>query len=260
MTEGNHQQPEDLLDAYADGLLTTEQRETVEQALLARPELKRQLHRQRAIDDALRRRLTPPPAHQLQAVLEQAGTAAPGPAKAPGPARAPWRLMARRLAVAAALAAGAFGAWQIWSFMQPRLPGYQPMPWRTLAAIYQDEITSGFEPDWVCKDDQEFSDTFDDLYGQRLLLEPLPQGVAALGLAYGNSISQRTIYLLAEAANEPIVVFIDRAERDAGQSIESDTGLHLFERRVGDLILYELSPFAEPRLLDSFYDPDAIGH
>ena len=253
MTEGSHQQPEDLLDAYADGLLTGEQRETVEQALPARPQLERQLHHQQAIDDALRRRLTPPPAHELQAVLEQAGTAAPGPA------RAPWRLMARRLAVAAALAAGAFGAWQIWSFMQPRPPGYQPMPWRTLAAIYQDEITSGFEPDWVCKDDQEFSDTFDDLYRQPLLLEPLPEGVAALGLAYGNSISQRTIYLLAEAANQPIVVFIDRAERDAGQSIESDTGLHLFERRVGDLILYELSPFTEPRLLDSFYDPDAIG-
>ncbi len=254
MTEGNHQQPEDLLDAYADGLLTGEQRETVEQALLARPQLERQLHHQQAIDDALRRRMTPPPAHVLQTVLDQAGTAAPGPA------RSPWRLMARRLAVAAALAAGAFGAWQIWSFMQPRPPGYQQMPWRTLAAIYHDEITSGFEPDWVCKDDQEFSDTFDDLYRQRLLLEPLPEGVAALGLAYGNSISQRTIYLLAEAANEPIVVFIDRAERDAGQSIESDTGLHLFERRVGDLILYELSPFAEPRLLDSFYDPDAIGH
>ena len=30
--------------------------------------------------------------------------------------------------------------------------------------------------------------------------------------------------------------------------------------RLADLILYELSPFAEPRLLDSFYDPDAIGH
>ncbi len=253
MTEASHQQLGDLLDAYADGLMTGEQRETVEQAILARPELERQLHHQRAIDDALRRRLTPPPAHELQAVLEQAGTAAPGPA------RAPWRLMARRLAVAAALAAGTFGAWQIWSFMQPRLPGYQPMPWRSLVAIYQDEITSGFEPDWVCKDDQEFSDTFEDLYRQRLLLEPLPEGVAALGLAYGNSISQRTIYLLAEAANEPIVVFIDRAERDAGQSIESDTGLHLFERRVGDLILYELSPFAEPRLLDSFYDPNAIG-
>ncbi len=253
MTEASHQQLGDLLDAYADGLMTGEQRETVEQALLARPQLERQLHHQRAIDDALRRRLTPPPADELQAVLEQAGTAAPGPAWAP------WRLMARRLAVAAALAAGVFGAWQIWSFMQPRPPGYQEMPWRSLAAIYQDEITSGFEPDWVCKDDREFSDTFFDLYRQRLLLEPLPEGVAALGLAYGNSISQRTTYLLAEAENQPIVVFIDRAERDAGQSIESDTGLHLFERRVGDLILYELSPFAEPRLLDSFYDPDAIG-
>ncbi len=133
------------------------------------------------------------------------------------------------------------------------------MAWRSLAAIYQDEITSGFEPAWVCKDDQEFSDTFFDLYRQRLLLKPLPEGVAALGLAYGNSISQRTTYLLAEAENEPIVVFIDRAERDAGQSIESDTGLHLFERRIGDLILYELSPFTEPRLLESFYDPAAIG-
>ncbi|MHC4447080.1 MAG: anti-sigma factor family protein, partial [Planctomycetota bacterium] len=141
MTEGSHQQPQELLDAYADGLLTGEQHETVEQALLARPELQRQLHHQQAINGALQRRLTPPPARELQALLEDAEKAS---ADGPGPARSSWRLMTRRLAVAAALAAGAFGAWQIWSFLQPRPPGYPPMPWRSLAAIYQDEITSGF--------------------------------------------------------------------------------------------------------------------
>ena len=56
---------------------------------------------------------------------------------------------------------------------------------------------------------------------------------------------------------EPVIVFIDRVERDSGQTVDETSGLNLFNRRLGLLVLYELSPLEKPALLELFYDPNA---
>ncbi len=108
----------------------------------------------------------------------------------------------------------------------------------------------------MCENDEEFADSFFKSYRQRLLLAQLPDRVSALGLAYCNSITLKTTYLLATVEGEPVIVFVDRGDRDAGQTLSSGSDLHLYSRHVGSLVLYELSPLDQPRLLDHFYDPD----
>ncbi len=249
MTESSRPQPEHTLEAYLDGLLEGPDREAFERRIEEQPDLQAAVRQHRAVDSALKRVIGPPPV----ARLDPAGDAA-GPARAP--ATGGWRLAVKRLAVAAALAGGVFGAWQIYSVLSPDAGGYQPMAWRSLETVYRNEIESGFEPSWVCENDEEFRQSFSKSHGQPLLLAQLPDRVSALGLAYCNSITLKTTYLLATVEGEPVIVFVDRRDRDPGQTLSPGSDLHLYSRHVGSLVLYELSPLDQPRLLDHFYDPD----
>ena len=76
-----------------------------------------------------------------------------------------------------------------------------------------------------------------------------------MGLAYPNTITPRTIALLARVHSEEVVVFVDRVRADPGQSLPQGSGLNLHRRRVGKLVLYELSRLDRPFLLDLFYQP-----
>ena len=182
MTESSRPQPEQTLEAYLDGLLEGPEREACEGRIGKQPDLQAAVRQHRAIDSALKRVIGPPP----QVRLNRAPDAA-GPARSP--ATGGWRLAVKRLAVAAALTGGVFGAWQIYSVLRPDSGGYQPMAWRNLETVYRDEIESGFEPSWVCENDEEFRQSFSKSHGQPLLLAQLPDRVSALGLAYCNSIT-----------------------------------------------------------------------
>jgi hypothetical protein len=95
--------------------------------------------------------------------------------------------------------------------------------------------------------------------GQALLLLPPPPGVAWAGLDYCNSISPRTMFVLAWVKGEKVIVFADQAESDKGQTLPLESGLHLFRRHVGNLVLYECTPLDQPLVLDQFYIPDTLG-
>ena len=45
------------------------------------------------------------------------------------------------------------------------------------------------------------------------------------------------------------------ASADSQPKLPKDSGLHLFRRELGGLVLYELSPLAEPQLLTLFIIP-----
>lgn len=247
---------EDLIDAYLDELLSDADRKAFERELDRQHDLRSAVEHQQAIDAALKRLVSPPSEEQLKLIADRADEA--------GRRRISlsrgWRVAARRLAVAAALAGGTFGAWQIWDFVRPGARSTSPyvqQPWRSFEAVYRDKIADGFQPAWICKDDKEFADSFWAVHRQRLLLRELPQGTKALGLAYCHSITPRTSYLLAQAHGERLIVFVDRIERDTQQP--APAGLHLFRRQIGKLVLYELSPLDEAALLHRFYDPDADG-
>jgi hypothetical protein len=121
--------------------------------------------------------------------------------------------------------------------------------------VYGDTVAAGFEPAWVCADDREFALTFKSLHHQGLLLADPPPQIETLGLLYCNSITHRTIGVLFRVDGKPVIVFVDQVERDAVQP-RPFVGLNVFRRQIGRLVLYELSPLAEPSVLPLFYDPD----
>ncbi len=242
------------LDAYMDGVLTGAESSAFENRLVGDPELRAELLRHRRIEDALRQyfAVRVPSAKRVMARLQTASE--PGRAARPiGPVA---KSVSRRLAVAAVLALGVIGVWRIWGFFQPKPPGEYPhRVQKPMHKAYWDKVASGFAPDWVCKTDEEFASTFERRFGQPLLLASVPEGISAVGLAYPNTITPRTIALLARVHGEEVVVFVDRLRADPGQSLPQGSGLNLHRRRVGKLVLYELSRLDRPFLLELFYQP-----
>ncbi len=202
------------------------------------------------LDERLRRLMQPPSQEHLAKIAErailQAALTPPRPRRRVG-----------RLAVAAAVAGGLVGVWLIAQNLVPARPregAYQAQPWRAMQTVYRDLVNEGFQPLWVCKDDQEFADSFRSVYHQALLLAEIPPHTTTLGLSYCNSLTARTTCLLATAGGEPVVVFVDRIERDQPQT--APEGLYLHRRQIGRLVLYELSPLEEPAVLPWFFNPD----
>jgi hypothetical protein len=260
MTYAAHSQPEALLDLYLDGLMNEDQRTAFERELTNAPALREEVSRQREIDASLGRTMAPPSPQRLRDLLNAAHRTGTTDRSGRGARRTPDRLLLRRaLAVAASVMLCVLGGWMIWTALGfgPRTPDpYAPQPWRSMQTVYEDRIEAGFRPDWVCRTDDEFQDTFRRQLGQRLLVGELPDGVAMIGLAYSNTISPWTISMLGEAEGRRLIVFIDRAEEDLGPSVPEESNLHVFRRELGELVLYELSPLDEPRFLQHFYDPD----
>jgi hypothetical protein len=234
-----------LLERYLDGTLDDSGRARVEALLDESPELRSRMRRLRDADLALRRLMSPPPAERLAGIARRAvadhARAAPRS-----------RTLTRRLAVAAAIGAAALGAWLSWNGVASRLRRqYQPPPWRSMAAIYRDEVAAALRPQWRCETDEQFAQTFATRLGQRLLMKPPPPGVETLGLSYAHCLGPGTVYLLARVGGEPVLVFVDRLERDRPQEAPAPP-LHLGRRTVGRLVIYELSPHAQPLLLPLF--------
>ncbi len=246
------------LDAYLDGILRPPEREAFVQRLSREPSLRAGVERQGMIDDSLKRLFMPPSnvqgAQERRAALidsaQVAGSAAPSAAKRR------WSPYAR-LAIAAVVALGTVSVWLNRDLLLPTrgVDPYAPQPWRSPAVAYQFEVDRGFSPDWVCETDRQFRAAFQRRFRRPLLLGELPEGVAALGLAYRNVITPRTVVLLARVRETDVLVLVDRADADSGQSIAPSSDLHLHRRLLGGLVLYELSPFDEPHVLRHFFVP-----
>jgi hypothetical protein len=71
------------------------------------------------------------------------------------------------------------------------------------------------------------------------------------GLAYLGGMSPHTTAMLARVDQSPVLVFVDRLERDQPQAMpEPSSGLRLFRKQLGELVLYELTPLTAPRVMD----------
>jgi hypothetical protein len=246
---------EQLLDAYVDGLLTASEREAFERRAGQDAVLRRELDTQRTIDGLLRGGFAPPSADRVVAQIELAAQSQRVVARFSWSGTSP----ARRVAIAAVLALGVLGIWRIWDFVESQRPGkYPARVGKPMHETYADVLAKGFRPDWVCKTDREFAETFKRRLGQPLLLAKLPEGVQAFGLWYPSTITPRTVGLLAKAGDAEILVFADRTKADKAQSLPPASGLHLFRREIDGIVLYELSPLTEAHLLDAFYIPDRL--
>lgn len=248
----------DQLDLYLDGLLPAAERQAFERRLAADPGLAALVQRQRDIDTAIRQRFAPP---DFDRVISPALASAQSNGWAPmlkvTPRHAPAGRNRRRfLAVAALIGVAALGIWRFSGFFDPVDDRYAPQPWRSLETVYRDKVATGFQVDWECKDDAEFSGTFRKRLGQHLLLAQLPPDVQSLGLAYCNSITPSTVFLLTRVDGREVIVFADRLSEDKPQPPTSPD-LKLFRRELDTVVLYELTPHQEPRVLPHFYNPRA---
>ena len=244
------------LDAYLDGVMAPDECAEFQREIDSDDDLRAQVELQKEIDQAFGRLFQPPSAERVPVVITDLRQSEPY--TLPTTTKRDWGAVPRRLAVAAALVAGVFGGWLTWNALQPSSVSNSYGPWRSIEVVYADSVANGMKPEWTCDSEPEFADSIRNHFGYAAVIPfELPDGMAALGLAYCNSISRRTVCFLAEVNDEPVIVFIDRVETDSGQTIEESSGLNLFSRRIGRLVLYELSPLEKPALLELFYDPDA---
>jgi len=268
-------EPAGLLDEFLDRRLTAEQHAAMEQRCDCEPDLAAAVKCQVEIDESLVRYARTPDATSILAAAqarrgEIAGmtgdshlgraVSARGAAAGDTPVGLSGLSAWRRLAVAAVLLLGLVGSWQIYHLITGGPKGrYDPGPHRTLAQAYQHTIDAGFTANWECKDDRDFALVFYDQFGDLLSMNPpVPGGVQALGLKYVDVISPKTIGMLARVQGVPVMIFVDRLERDHDTDRAVPPGLSLFRRELGSLVLYELTPQREPGLLNHLKRPETL--
>lgn len=247
---------DELLDAYLDGRLDEARRREVEAELERDPALRALVGLQGRIDDGVKRFATPPDpkavlarakadlaAERAEEAREDAETAKQGEV-----VRGPW---GRRVIVAlAACLLVTLGL----AFL--RDPGPKDYPLGAVASIYERRVQSGFQPDWVCRDDAEFEQSVSARLGRTVKLAATrPPGVEVLGLGYDGVVSAHGMVVLAHVDGRPVLVVVDKAASDRPISLPEGSPLRLFRRQVQDLVLYEVTPFDAVRAIPALVVP-----
>ncbi len=249
MNTAPHDNPQDLLDAYLDGSLGEVQHRDFEARLEQDPGLRREVEVQMQMDASLKRCHSTP---DIDTLLTRAHDTADEPLRLPR-----WFIELGR--IAALVAIGVMSTLLVQRVLGPGDEAHHEEEYAVvgLTESYHYVLEEGFEPLWRCETDEEFADTFEYRLGHPLVLGAVPTGVEAIGLSYSPAISYSTIALLATVDGQKVIVFVDHTEIAEHQQPElTDPDLHLFQRQVDDLMLYEVTPLDKPKLLDSFKIPD----
>lgn len=265
-----HQMPfESRIDAYLDGALAGDELERFETALASSDALSVEVTRGRQIGQSLQRLFEPPHVPQWARVeslmrlagsgwsgsVERSENGVSGRMRLVQPAEsAPQHdsgLRRRRLIVgiAASVLLVLSGVVVGWMTLQQRGGEYDSSQWRTLAQVYEDLE----RPQFVPKTDEQFARTFAARFGQAIHFDSDAPDVSVQGIAFCHSISRDTTCLFATAGGEKTLVFVDRLERDTQPQLPPDSGLRLFRKELGELVLYELTRNDRAMMLDWVY-------
>jgi hypothetical protein len=226
----------ELLDAYFDGTLSPADLARFDEALLTDASLREAVALQREIDASLARLYTYPGMRELPAPVPVTETTSTTTNPAiPGS----WLLKRSTWlgAIAASLlAAAVFVYWPRAEFTL--IPAER---------VYQRTLATGWNPAFICETDEEFVRVVAERFGQGLLIPSATTGVVLNGWAYsddyaGSPISPQTMILMAHAEGQPVMVLMDTARNDRTVTVPPESGLQVFRRRVGRLVLYELTP------------------
>jgi len=248
------------LEAYLDGQLHGERLSAFERRVRDDSALAAQLALQRRIDGALTRCFVAPPAPSLTAHVASENGQAAQPRIGVRPQR---RVVRWPLAIAAMLVLFIGVPVMVWEWrdiMGVGTPKVQYADTRAMAldlAYNQQVGEKQFKPDWVCKDQDEFAGYFVNRLGQPLKMKPLAANATDWGVSYTGGISSRSMGVLARIDGQPVIVFVDRLDCDNREGFSQACHLNLFRRELGELVLYEVSPFDQPKMLDLFYVPTA---
>lgn len=266
--------PPEWLDLYLDDLLEGEDRARFEAEMERDAALREQVALQRRIDLSLRSQAAFDPATLRFDAPANAGASSvasdgarrleplePLPRTASIQPAQPRRLGGGRwtwYGVAAALLLSAAGLYRYTTGVPEEIKFVDP------AALYARMQATGFTPEFVCKDDAEFAGAVSKRLGSGLLVSQAP-GLNVLGWAYGQDYSGRivgpdTLVLMTRLDEKHnVLVLMDKLSSDRHLCLPQSTGLHLFRREVGKLVLYEITPLSEPRVLDRVHPPISGG-
>lgn len=261
MSDPSQSQPDPFntrLEAYMDGSMSSSQRQAFEAELAGDDGLRREYELQQQIDESLGRMfIAPAPRADILALadLESADEELKQlPNRDAKESKKPRNRWQTAMVVLVAAIAWIVVGKQIYQAYQDG----NDVPYRqlALAEIYQQSVESGFRPKWVCDDDQEFAGTFQERQGLPLLLPQDAQDMM-VGLSYLEGLTPKTTTMLARVDDQPILVFVERLDRDTHPDHPSWwSGLNLFRQELGQLVLYEVTPLSEARVIQHFYIPN----
>ncbi len=261
--------PQEMLDAYLDGILEGQDLALFEHALDQNPSLKAAVDAQQSIDDSLSRLF-----HPAEPFVFRGEAAAQTAPSAPAPTlttpalklatgdngalprvkpKRPSGLFAKPVspwsAVAAVLVFATLAGLYITGVIDPaKLLG----PSQRLVApevVYERKVNTGFTPDWVCETDAQFVKNTTDYLGEPLLIRST-DSVEVVGWSYYEPVfSNNTVVLLAKVDGKEVIVAMDRKVHDRTIRLPKSSGLHEFHQVIGNAVLVEVSPFDTPRVL-----------
>ncbi|CAG1004412.1 hypothetical protein PHYC_03140 [Phycisphaerales bacterium] len=230
----------DPVDAYLDNLMTPDERAAFERRLARDADLRELIELQKQIDGSLVRQLpyrAPTPAPAAIPISRAAGIS--------------WTRI-RWIGAIAAIVALAFIT--VLYVTQP-----PALKFRAPDLVYRDFDAAGWKPAWVCKDDREFAEMV-SFYLDSAVVVPLDTpGVTLAGWSLadqfdhgkpiGTPMSQQTLALLTKVDGKNVLVLMDRLSSDRKMRVSADSGLFLHRRELNGLVLYEVSPMPEARVL-----------
>lgn len=232
----------DALDRWLEGTMETSERVAFEEWLAEHPELQSEIDLDHRLVASLRNQFAPPtPNPQLwqHLLIDQ-----PHPAQDVRP-----RLRRQWIAIGAFLAACV--AWILVARQLSSPASVEPVfVRRPLVDVYRETVSTGFQPYYDCRDPERFAQVFQERQGLALKLAQLPADRRMLGLSYPGGLSRLTTGMLCEVNGQPVMVFIDRLGDDVKQGDHALDGLHVFRQVLESLVLYEVTPWNEPRMLD----------
>ncbi len=237
------------LDAYLDDAMDAQEKAAFERELERDESLRMELELQRRADQALERLYAPDAdaAPSIPVVSRSASIRRSGGAL-------------RVYAIAATLTLAAIGAWFGWSQWQIASSHvYGPTELaKDLDRLYRSHRDAGFEPKWVCRNEEEFIEYSTAQLGRPLLFEEGVEGVTVVGWDRGvPAIGPATQQILVtfDGRDRGAVILIDRLSADREITLPERSKLHLHKRALEDLVLYEISPRDTPTALGLFYEP-----
>ena len=193
-----------------------------------------EVHDPAGLDQALRRAFAPPPLEQLVARVEHA-------------ASRPHVPLWPRLLPAACIAAALLVLALIWRGTAPANNAEVARAW---GAAYADAARHGFKEPACCSGPIDLSGMCRQLFRCEVEL-PTTQGVELCG-KYASDLACKSTVLLFLCDQMPVCVFVQRLESDPRPDPKALADLRLHRRELPPLVLYELSPAEQPRLLPAF--------
>lgn len=264
----NPEKGQEGLDRYLDGLLEGDELAAFEKRLEEDPGLAQEVDRHRALEGRLRKAFTPPgDARKIARRVLPRSEIGPRP------------ISGRSLPALGRLAAAALLLVTLvvglrWLLSEGSSPtekvadtspsdSIQPVDPKgatavALAKMY-DDVSQDVDPTFAsCSSDGQLAPYFAKQYGQELCVDVRPD-IPIRGPIPCKSWcgSWPSVTVLAGSVDaRPVLVLVDARGATPPPVLEPESPYQLFRRNMGDLVLYELSPLPEARLLDLFYNCD----